>query len=57
MHKQPGCKKAWPSKVESFLKDEYMVLLTSECSQGLSTIDQELHNLLYYRAYFKKIEN
>jgi len=30
MQKQPSCKKeAWPSKVESYLKDEYMVWLTT----------------------------
>jgi len=30
MQKQPSCKKeTWPSKVESFLKDECMVWLTT----------------------------
>jgi len=30
MQKQPSCKKeAWPSKVESYLKDEFIELLTT----------------------------
>jgi len=52
MQKQPSCKKeVWSSKVESYLKDECMVWLTTrviyECGKGLSTdsqcMDQELH--------------
>jgi len=58
MQKPPSCKEVQPSQVESYIKDECMVWLTtrviSECGQGLSTdsqcIDQELNNLWHAKT-------